>query len=200
MLIGYAYVSTTGQQEISEESIKEKLGVEKVFIDMANGELKGRPRLEKLLDFVREGDTVIVENIGSFARNTQDFLSLTGRLTSKRVGFISKKEFIDTTAETGKHMLAALKELVQLDRDWAMQRRAKGIAAAKAEGKYVGRKPIDISDAVIAEQYRLWKNGEITSKAAAKGLGLSRSTFYRKMAEYEQKHGITPSSDTSGTD
>ena len=82
-----------------------ELGVEKVFVDRMSGKSADRPELKAMMAFVRQGDTVVVESISRFARNTKDLLELVEQLTAKGVEFISKKEAIDTTTPTGKFML-----------------------------------------------------------------------------------------------
>ena len=102
MKIGYIRVSTKEQNTIRQEYLMESLGVEEVYIDRMSGKTRERPELKKMLDYVRKGDTVVVESISRFARNTRDLLDLTEQLTAKGVEFISQKEAIDTTTATGK--------------------------------------------------------------------------------------------------
>lgn len=190
MKIGYVRVSTEEQNTARQDVLMQELGVEKVFMDKASGKSKDRPALEEMMGFVREGDTVIVESISRFARNTKDLLNLVERLGEKRVEFVSKKEAIDTTTPTGQFMLTVFGAMAQLEREQILQRQAEGIAVAKAEGKYKGRKPIAVDEALFTEQYRAWKNGETAPKFIMKKLGLSKATFYRKVRQYEEKHGI----------
>ncbi len=199
MRIGYMRVSTQERDSLQQGDLMERLGVEKVFIDKASGKSKDRDGLSEMFAFAREGDIVVVESINRFARNTKDFLSLLKKLADKSIAFVSKDGAIDTTTDAGKHMMAVFGELEQLDRDWAKYRRAEGIAVAKVEGKYAGRKPLDIPEDALAEQYWAWKRGETAPRFAMKKLGISRTTFYRRVEEYEQKHGITPSSESGDT-
>ena len=87
-------------------------------------------------------------------------------------------------------MLTVFAAMAQLEREQTLQRQKEGIAVAKAEGKYKGRKPIEVDDAKFTELYRKWKKGETQPKYMIKELGLSRNTFYRKLKEYEIRHGI----------
>ena len=104
MKIGYVRVSTLEQNTLRQEVLLGELGVDELFIDRASGKNTDRPELQKMLGYVRKGDTVIVESISRFARNTRDLLDLMEQLASKEVGFISKKEAIDTATPTGKFM------------------------------------------------------------------------------------------------
>ena len=143
MKIGYVRVSTQEQNTIRQELLMESLGVDEVYIDRMSGKSTDRPELKKLMEYVRRGDTVIVESISRFARNTRDLLELVERLTAKGVEFVSKKEAIDTTTPSGKFMLTIFGAVAELEREYILQRQQEGIAIAKAQGVYKGRKPIE---------------------------------------------------------
>ena len=102
MKIGYIRVSTEEQNTARQEVLLRELGVDEVFIDKASGKNADRPELTHMMEYVRRGDTVIVESISRFARNTRDLLDLVERLTEKQGEFVSRKEAIDTTTPTGK--------------------------------------------------------------------------------------------------
>ena len=127
-----------------------------------------------MMEYVRRGDTVIVESISRFARNTRDLLDLVERLTEKQVEFVSRKEAIDTTTPTGKFMLTVFAAVAELERE--------GIAIAKGQGKYTGRKPMPMPDnfeQVVAR----WRAGEITAAEAMRQTGLKPNTFYRRCSQ-----------------
>ena len=155
----------------------EQLGVDEVYIERVSGKDTNRPELRKMMEYVRRGDTVIVESISRFARNTRDLLELTERLNEKGVEFISQKEAIDTSSPTGKFMLTVFAAIAELEREYIRQRQREGIEIAKAKGVYKGRKPIerDNFDAVVT----LWRKGEITAVEAQRRLDMKPSTFYR---------------------
>jgi len=181
MKVGYVRVSTIEQNTGRQEILMQELGVEKVFVDKASGKNTDRPQLKNLLDFVRPGDTVIVESISRFARNTKDLLDLIEQLVAKQVEFISKKEALDTTTPTGRFMLIIFGAVAELEREYILQRQQEGIAIAKEQGKYKGRKPIVHPDFdSVAEK---WRDGEITAADAMRMLGMKSSTFYRKVRE-----------------
>jgi len=179
MKIGYIRVSTQDQNTIRQEALMDSLGVDEVFIDRMSGKNTNRPELQKMMDYVRRGDTVIVESISRFARNTRDLLDLVEHLSAKGVEFVSKKEAIDTTTPTGKFMLTVFGAVAELEREYILQRQREGIAAAKQQGKYKGRKAIQPPnfERVVAQ----WRCGEITAVEAMKMLGMSKSTFYRRV-------------------
>lgn len=160
-----------------------ELGVDEIYIDKVSGKNTQRPQLKSMLEFVRCGDTVIVSEISRFARNTRDLLDLVETLTAKGVEFVSKKEAIDTTTPTGKFMLTVFGAVAELEREYILQRQKEGIAAAKEQGKYAGRKKKEYSD--FGRVIDKWRGGKITATVAMKELGMSRSTFYRRVREIE---------------
>lgn len=188
--IGYVRVSTAEQNTARQEVIMQELGVEKLFIDKMSGASKERPALMKMMNYVREGDTVIVESISRFARSTKDLLSLVDQLTQKKVEFESQKEKIDTATPQGRFMLTVFGAMAELERTNGRQRQAEGIAIAKAAGKYKGRKRVDIDEGKFTEEYRRWKNGDTVPKLIMKKLDIKPATFWRRVREYEEKHGI----------
>ena len=180
MKIGYVRVSTAYQNTARQEVLMQELGTERIFIDRMSGKNTDRPELKKLMSFVREGDTVVVESISRFARNTKDLLELVEQLSAKGVEFVSKKEAIDTTTPSGKFMLTIFGAVAELEREYILQRQREGIAIAKANGIYTGRKPVERPEMeVVVSQ---WREGKITATEAMSRLDLKPSTFYRKVS------------------
>lgn len=179
MKIGYVRVSTEEQNTARQEALMTELGVDELFIDKMSGKSRERPELQRMLAFVRKGDVVIVESISRFARNTKDLLELIETLASQDVTFVSQKEAIDTRTPTGKFMLTIFGAVAELERDYILQRQREGIEIAKAQGKYTGRKPLQHPD--FDRVVRQWQTGQITAVAAMRKLGMSKSTFYRKV-------------------
>lgn len=122
MKIGYVRVSTEEQNTARQEIMLRELGVDELFVDRASGKNADRPELNRMMNFVRRGDTVIVESISRFARNTRDLLDLVEQLTAKQVEFVSRKEAIDTTTPTGKFMLTVFAAVAELEREYILQR------------------------------------------------------------------------------
>lgn len=182
MKIGYVRVSTQEQNIARQENLMQELGVDMVFIDKMSGKSADRPELKRMMTYVRQGDTVIVESISRFARNTKDLLGLVEQLSQKQVEFVSKKEAIDTTTPTGKFMLTVFGAVAELEREYILQRQREGIEIAKTQGKYKGRKTMPLPDNYerVVQQ---WRNGEITARKAMQLLNMSPSTFYRRVRE-----------------
>ena len=179
MKIGYVRVSTEEQNTARQEIMLRELGVDELFVDRASGKNADRPELNRMMNFVRRGDTVIVESISRFARNTRDLLDLVEKLTAKGVEFISKKEAIDTTTPTGKFMLTVFAAVAELEREYILQRQREGIAIAKQQGKYRGRPPKAYPD--FERIAARWQKGEITAVQAMKQLGMSKTRFYERV-------------------
>lgn len=179
MKIGYIRISTEDQNTARQEVLMQQLGVDEVFIDKFSGKNTDRPELKRMMAYVRRGDTVVVESISRFARNTRDLLDLMEELSAKEVAFVSQKEAIDTTTPTGKFMLTVFGAVAELEREYILQRQREGIAVAKSNGVYKGRKPITRPnfDAVVSE----WRSGSITAVEAMRRLDMKPSTFYRKV-------------------
>lgn len=108
MKIGYIRVSTQEQNTIRQETLMHALEADEVYIDRMSGKSKERPELKRMLSFVRQGDTVIVESISRFAHNTRDLLELVEQLSAKGVAFVSQKEAIDTTTPLENSCLPCL--------------------------------------------------------------------------------------------
>ena len=134
MKIGYVRVSTQEQNTIRQEVLMEELGVEEVYIDCTSGKSTDRPGLQRMMEYVRRGDTVIVESISRFARNTRDLLDLVEQLSNAGVEFVSRKEAIDTATPNGKFMLTIFSAVAELEREYILQRQREGIEIAKAKG------------------------------------------------------------------
>lgn len=181
MKIGYIRVSTQEQNTIRQEALMASLSVDEVYIDRMSGKNANRPELQKMMEYVRKGDTVIVESISRFARNTRDLLELVEKLTAKGVEFVSKKEAIDTTTPTGKFMLTIFGAVAELEREYILQRQREGIAIAKAQGKYRGRKPIQVPE--FEQVTSKWKSGTITAAEAMRTLHMTKTTFYRRVKQ-----------------
>ena len=179
MKIGYVRVSTEEQNTARQEIMLRELGVDELFVDRASGKNADRPELNRMMNFVRRGDTVIVESISRFARNTRDLLDLVEQLIAKQVEFVSRKEAIDTTTPTGKFMLTVFAAVAELEREYILQRQREGIAIAKQQGKYRGRPPKVYPD--FERIAARWQKGAITAVQAMKQLGMSKTRFYERV-------------------
>lgn len=184
MIIGYARCSTIAQHEERQIQMLEEFGVEKLYCDKSTGRNADRPDFQKMMKFIREGDTVVVESISRLSRSVRDLLATVDTFTQMGVEFISLKENIDTTTPQGRFILTIFGACAELDLETKRQNQMEGIAIAKAQGKYLGRKPIEINEKKFRKVCARWRAGEITATAARKELGLAPNTFYRRVKEY----------------
>lgn len=188
MKVGYVRISTKDQNTARQDELMERLGVEKVYTDKVSGKNTDRPELRRMMDFVREGDVVIVESFSRFARNTRDLLDLMDTLKQKGVQFISMKENIDTESAAGKLMMVLFAALAQFERENLLERQAEGIAVAKVEGRMKGRPKK--AEETFEDIYLQVQAGKKSASRGAKELGIAWSTWYRKAKEYEGRQVI----------
>ena len=187
--IAYIRVSTEDQNTARQREAFKSLNIDKYFEEKVSGRnIKDRPELLKMMDYVREGDTVIVESISRFGRSLPDLISLITQLNDKQVQFKSLKEGdIDTTTPTGKLVFNIFASLAEFERETIKQRQAEGIAIAKANGKYKGRAKINYDYNEFVSLYNRWQDGEIQKKYMCKKLNMSLPTLNRRIAEYRRK-------------
>ena len=162
MKVGYIRVSTAEQNTARQEIALGEVG--KLFIEKLSGKDMNRPQLKAMMEFVREGDIVIVESYSRLARSTKDLLSMIELFEEKGVRFISLKESIDTSTPQGRLMLTIFAGLSQFERECTLQRQREGIEIAKAEGKYRGRKPQNLPDN-YKDIMALWHRGDLSEKS-----------------------------------
>ena len=186
MKLFYCRVSTAEQHEDRQIKAALELGVERenIYIDKQSGKNANREQLKALLTFCRKGDTVYCESISRIARNTKDLLNIVDELNRKQVDFVSLKESIDTSTPQGKFMLTVFGALAEMERECILQRQAEGIAIAKEQNKYKGRKPKDIDKNEFIKMCAEWRQGERTAVSIQKKFSISAQTFYRWVKEY----------------
>jgi DNA invertase Pin-like site-specific DNA recombinase len=182
MLIGYARTSTTDQKaglEAQERDLK-AAGADKVFTEQVSS-VGQRGVLKACLEFLREGDALIVTKPDRLARSTAEMLTIEADLSKLGIGLVVLSmggERLDTRNPTSKLMLTILGGVATWEREIMLERQREGIAKAKGEGKYKGRKP---TVAVQAQQIRaLHKAGEKPAHIA-RTLGVARSSVYRML-------------------
>ena len=159
----------------------------RVSTEDQNTARQDRPELQKLMEYVREGDVVYVESISRFGRSLQDLLTLINQLNDKGVQFKSLKEGdIDTTTPTGKLVFSIFASLAEFERETIKQRQAEEIAIAKAKGVYKGRIKKDVDPVKFRTLYDKWQSGEIKKKYMTKKLGISLATLDRRIAQYRK--------------
>jgi len=163
----------------------EQLEVEKVFIEKLSGKNANRPELHAMLEFVREGDELIVESISRLARNVKDLLEIIEKLNEKGVKFVSRKENIDTSTPAGKFMLTVLGAMAELEREYIVDRLSEGIESARRRGVKLGRPSITYPEN-WESVYQQWQEGRIKAVQAMSLLGLKKTKFYQLVKAFER--------------
>lgn len=187
MKVGYVRVSSVSQNEERQLAQMKEKGIERIFSEKVSGKnITDRKVLQNMLEFVREGDTVYIHDFSRIARSVKDLLSIVDYLKQKGVALVSFKENIDSSTSTGKLMLTMIGAINEFERENILERQQEGIALAKLNGKYKGRKPIPFPEN-WEYIYNKWKNREITGVEAQKVLKLKHSTFYKFIKIWEDK-------------
>jgi DNA invertase Pin-like site-specific DNA recombinase len=175
-IIGYARVSTEDQHLDAQLEQLHQAGCKKIYKEKASGVKVDRPQLAAMLDYVREGDTVVACKLDRIARSTKHLLEIVETLERKGVAFRVLNINLDTSSPTGKLMLTMLGAIATFEREMMLERQREGIAKAKEKGKYKGRKPTAREKA--GQVVKLIAEGR-TKDAVAKELGIGVASVYR---------------------
>ena len=175
MNLAYVRVSTVEQNEERQIEALKKFNIEKWFTEKVSGKNMDRPKLQEMLDFCREGDTIYIHDFSRLARSTKDLLDIVERLKEKGVDLVSNKENIDSSTPQGKLMLTMIAAIYEFERENMLERQREGIAIAKREGKFKGRKPLELDD--FDKYYELYISRQITKSEMARKLNISRPTL-----------------------
>lgn len=183
MKVAYVRVSTEEQNEARQIEALEKHGIEKWFTEKISGKSMDRPQLQAMLDYVREGDTVYIHDFSRLARSTKDLLEIVERLQAKQVHLVSNKENLDTGTPTGKLMLTMIAAINEFERQNLLDRQREGIAIAKRNGVYKGRKKVAMPDN-FPVLYARYSRRELNKGQLADTLHITRPTLDRLIREY----------------
>ncbi|MEG1411056.1 MAG: recombinase family protein [Bacilli bacterium] len=186
MNIAYVRVSTVEQNESRQNEGLKDYKIDKWFIEKVSAKDTNRPQLKAMLEFAREGDTIYVWDFSRLARSTKDLLELVELIDSKGIYLKSAKENLDTSMPTGKLMLTMIGAINEFERANLLERQREGIAIAKQEGKYKGRKEVNIDN--FEEYYERYMRREVSKSALAKELNISRPTLDKLIKEQESKN------------
>jgi DNA invertase Pin-like site-specific DNA recombinase len=174
--IGYARVSTEDQELTAQLEQLQAARVDKLFQEKASGVKQDRPQLAAMLDYAREGDTVIVCKLDRIARSTKHLLEIVEALDARKVSFQVLNINLDTSTPTGKLMLSMLAAIGQFEREMMLERQREGIRLAKDAGAYKGRKPT--ARAQSGKVIELISQGK-TKQAVADEIGIGVASVYR---------------------
>jgi DNA invertase Pin-like site-specific DNA recombinase len=179
MFVGYARVSTQEQDPALQYDALTKSGCEKIYAEKISSAQRERPQLIAALEFMREGDTLVVYKLDRLARSIRELIDTVEMLESRSIGFRSLTEAIDTTSPGGKLIFHIFAALAEFERGIIRERTNAGLAAARARGKIGGRPPaLTPSDRAAAKA--LLRDPDISVEEVARRLGVSRSVLYRE--------------------
>jgi len=186
MLVGYARTSTVDQRaglEAQQRDLK-VVGVDKMFVEQVSS-VAQRQELQRAIDFVREGDIFVVTKLDRLARSTTHLLSIVEQLEAKKVG-LRILDFggseVDTRSPSGRLMLTMFGAMAQFEREMMLERQREGIAKAKLDGRYKGRKP---TAAAKVDEVRKLAAEKVSPVEIARRLQISRASVYRLLPRAE---------------
>jgi DNA invertase Pin-like site-specific DNA recombinase len=179
--IGYARVSAADQNPDLQHDALTGAGCSRIFSEKISGALRDRPELDACLDYLREGDVLVVWKLDRLGRSLTDLVSIVAGLADREVGFRCLTQPIDTTTPTGRFVFHLFAALAQYEREMIRERAAAGRAAARERGETGGR-PLAITPEKLVAARALISTGH-TVKAAAAAVGVSRATLYRHLPQ-----------------
>lgn len=175
MVVGYIRVSSIEQNLARQEETMKKYEADKIFSEKVSAKDTNRQELKTMLDYVREGDTVVIHDFSRLARSTKDLLEIVELLNKKKVSLISSKENVDSSTPAGKLMLTMIGAINEFEKANLLERQREGIEIAKKQGKYKGRKEVKVEN--FENYYNKYKNRDLNKTQLAKELGVSRPTL-----------------------
>lgn len=178
-IFGYARVSTNAQNLNRQLDALKEFGVDTIYNEKMTGTKKDRPELNKLLERITEGDTVVIESLSRLGRSTKDLIELTELFNSKRVRLVSLKESIDTESSTGKLLFTLMSALAQFERDTIADRTREGLRSARSRGRTGGRPKANADN--IKKAVKLYKTRQYSIKEIEELTGVKKSTLYRNI-------------------
>jgi DNA invertase Pin-like site-specific DNA recombinase len=185
ILIGYARVSTRGQNLERQHDMLNAAGCRRIFSDKKSGKNADRPELKACHAFLQSGDTLVVPELARYGRSLQDLITMVGELRNREIGFTSLHENLDTTTPGGRlvfHVFAALAEFI---RELIVAGTHEGLAAAKARGRTGGR-PSVVNDDILRAARDMLPNPAHSVTSIAKLLGVSVGTLYNHIPDLQE--------------
>ncbi len=180
MLIGYARVSTVAQDTALQVGALDEAGCGRIFEESASGADRGRPQLAAALDWMRDGDTLVVWRLDRLARSLRQLIETVETLDGRGCGLQSLNEALDTTTAPGRLIFHVFAALAEFERGLIRERTLAGLAAARAQGR-VGGRPRALTDRDLQEASAMLRDPDITAAQVARRFGVSVSTLYRRL-------------------
>jgi len=185
MNIGYARVSTIGQNKELQLDALKKAGCDRIFTDTVSGAKADRPGLRDALDYVRQSDCLVVWRLDRLGRSLKHLIATVEDLEAKGIGFASLQEGFDTTTSGGKLVFQIFGALAEFERNLIRERTNAGLAAARARGRLGGRKK-KLSDEQVVTMKRMADSRQHTIKEICAVMGITKPTFYKYINDAEK--------------
>ena len=182
--IGYARVSSVGQNLDSQLDALQKAGCKKIFSDKMTGSRMDRPGWDQLMEYARPGDALVVTELSRMTRSLINLLETAQLLELKQVNLVSLRENIDTSTATGRCFLSMMGAIHQMERELRAERASAGRKSAKARGKTGGRPRTDVMKLENAKV--LYENSEKTADEVCKVVGVGRRIFFSYLAKQRE--------------
>ena len=187
--IGYARVSTAGQNLDSQLDALKQAGCDKLFSDQVSGAKVSRPGWDELLKYLRAGDTVVVTELSRMTRSLAHLLELSNAFEVKQVELVSLRENIDTSTATGRCFLSIMGAVAQMERELKEERATAGRNAAKARGRTGGRPKT--SREKLEQARILYENSDQTAAEVCQSQGIGRRTFFNYLSNIRKDQPLT---------
>jgi DNA invertase Pin-like site-specific DNA recombinase len=197
-VIGYARVSTGGQDLGLQLDALQAAGVKRIFPDVGSGSLRSRPQLGACLERLRDGDTLTVWRLDRLGRSLRHLLTLLAELSERGVAFRSLTEAIDTTTAAGRLQVHLFAALAEFERSLGQERTRAGLEAARARGRMGGR-PAVVTSRKLAAALAMRDRGDLTMTQVAEELGVSPASLYRRLARHRQETEAIEATEAAAT-
>jgi len=184
MIVGYARVSTTGQNLQMQMDALQEFGCFEIFEEKETGSKKDRPALNEMLKMLRPGDRVVVYKLDRISRSTKHLIELSDYFAEKEVEFVSIKDNIDTSTSMGKFFFRMMASIAELEKDIISERTRSGLASARARGRKGGRPKKNKKK--IETALKMYFSKEHSIKEIVESTGVSQATLYRRLKEEEK--------------
>ncbi|MDR1926305.1 MAG: recombinase family protein [Endomicrobium sp.] len=189
MLVGYSRVSTNDQSLDSQIDQLKKVGCERIFTDIVSGSKSERKNLTEMLDFVREGDTIVVCRLDRLGRGLKDLIDIITFLEKREINFKSISESMDTSTSTGKLLFHVAGAFAEFERNIIRERTNAGLASARARGR-VGGRPKKMNVEQIQALKNMHQDKNISIKVITDTFGISMATMYNYLKKEKEKNNI----------
>ena len=190
MKVGYVRVSTSDQNTQLQIDALKDYGVKRIYEEKASGKSTNRPELNRMLDSIRSGDTVVIYKLDRLGRSLKDLIELVDNFKASEINFVSLNDAIDTSTATGKLTFGIFAAIAEFEADLIRERTIAGLESAKAEGR-VGGRPNKLNDQMIKQAIALIDSGQARVGQLADQYQVDRRTLGRNIKSFKERIALT---------